>query len=69
MTAETRQSVGRSDERQDENVSLYRYIMDTAESVRRGPWDLRPAFMLREQLEADDATLRGRSGGRQRREQ
>ena len=47
--------VSRLDDRQNENDSLYRYIMDTAESVRRGPWYLRPTFMLREQMEAYDA--------------
>jgi hypothetical protein len=45
--------------RQDKSDSLYRYIMDTYESVRRGPWYLRPAVMVREQIED-----RAASGGK-----
>lgn len=44
----------REPERQDPNDPLYRAIMASAQSVARGPWYLRPAFMVKAELEASN---------------
>lgn len=44
----------REPERQDPNDPLYRAIMASAQSVARGPWYLRPAFMVKAELEQRD---------------